>query len=111
MDDLASLDPERPGLVSLGFIRRTTVMLAVLYRHVHFASVAVEVEGCMDWAGSSLAINIYVHSDFGKRRDQSKFPFKLGQHVQGASVARPRTIFLSENVVAARSNAAIEFLL
>lgn len=44
MDDLASTDPENKGRLSLPFIRRTTALMAVLYRHVHLASVAEECE-------------------------------------------------------------------
>lgn len=42
-DDPASLDPERPGWMSLTAIRRFTSLFAVLHRHVHLASEAQEL--------------------------------------------------------------------
>jgi hypothetical protein len=68
IDDLASADPETAGRLSLPFIRRTTALLAVLYRHVHLASVAHEseavepsecIENCHIQAGLD---NFYKHA-------------------------------------------------
>jgi hypothetical protein len=43
-DDPASLDPERPGWISLAAIRRFTSLLCVLYRHLDLAAAAEELE-------------------------------------------------------------------
>ena len=42
-DDPASLDPERPGWMSLSAVRRFTSLFLVLYRHVQMSSEALEV--------------------------------------------------------------------
>ena len=46
LDDVASMDVG--GRLSLPFIRRATALLCVLYRHVHLASVAVDVPHCRE---------------------------------------------------------------
>jgi hypothetical protein len=43
MDDPASLDPERPGWMTVAAIRRFTSLFQVLYRHVHLFGEAVEL--------------------------------------------------------------------
>ena len=43
-DDPASLDPERPGQLSLPAIRRLTSLLCILYRHLSLAALAVGEE-------------------------------------------------------------------
>lgn len=43
-DDPASLDPERPGQLSLPAIRRFTSLLCVLYRHLSLAALALNEE-------------------------------------------------------------------
>ena len=48
-DDIASCDPERPGRLSLAAIRRMTALLCVLYRHLHLASVAVDIPECTEY--------------------------------------------------------------
>ena len=43
LDDPASLDPERPGWMSLSAVRRFTTLFLVLYRHVHLYSEAIDL--------------------------------------------------------------------
>ncbi len=72
MDDISCLDPDKPGCLSLSFIRRMTASFCVLYRHIHLASVAnviedarVEenVENCHVQAGLDAFYRHYMHSD------------------------------------------------